>query len=159
MRSNTPEQSGSEPLRWMEPLAADIVAASYKKIALRESGRVALVQCHRMLWRGLLTNRADCVTFRRELSRLASEHGAPESAVDNVNRLVLAELLNVVAARFSRSPREAGKLSYLVTIVACRLAQIRPIVYQGAHPVPEERVQGGTAHDMQRELALAMRRA
>jgi len=161
MPPSSAEDVRSDPLRWLEPLAQDMILAAYARIVPDEAARSAITRCHGMLWRGLLSERPEAAAFRRELSRMANAAAVPESSVDAVNRLVLAELLNVVAARHSRSPREAGRLSYQVAIVGCRLAQIRPLTYTGSHPIPED----GTAvlRDAQRgpapEMALAKRRA
>ncbi len=142
------DQPGADLLRWMDPLASDVIAASYAHASGAPDTIDPLLRCHVLLWRSLLTGRDDAGTFRRELSRLVGLAGVSETFIENVDRQVLAELLDTVASRYTRSPREASRLSFLVARAACRLAHLRPVDDRG-------RIPGSDSRPIVRELALA----
>ena len=121
-------------LLWMDPLARDMIAMCYAQINRPSTALAAVAACHGLLWRTVLTGGDDAEIFRKELSRLAQRAEISESAVEWVNRQVMAELLETVARRFTRSPREASRLSFEVARAACRIAQARPFVTTGAAP-------------------------
>lgn len=151
MRPSLAESPGADLLRWMDPLASDMISAGYAQMIADEGARAPIVRCHALMWRGVLTGRDDIGTFRRELSRLASLAGLGEANIEIVNRQVLAELLDTVAARYTRSPREASRLSFEVARAACRIAVERP----AASPRRAEKSSGGGLQ----LLALAKRGA
>jgi hypothetical protein len=163
MRPSTAESFGSDLLHWMDPLAGDVIAAAYATLAGDPAPRAAIVRCHSLLWRALLAGRTDAPTFRRELSRLTAAAAIPESAIENIDRLVLTELLDTVAARYSRSPREAGRLSYQVTLIACWLWRFPRPLHEAAPAAAARALPTGEARERQvvlePELALAKRRA
>jgi hypothetical protein len=142
MRSASGPPPGSNPLGWMDPLACDAIAMGYARAKGDATAIAGVVRCHALLWRCVLGGRDDPGAFRRELSRLAGVAGVSEGAIEQVNRDVMAELLDTIAQRFTRSPREAGRLSFEVARAACRIALARPVQ---DHAAPE--------------LALAKRRA
>jgi hypothetical protein len=120
----------------MDPLARDMITMCYGQINRPSTALAAVAACHSLLWRTVLTGRDDAEIFRKELSRLAQQANISESAVEWVNRQVMAELLETIARRFTRSPREASRLSFEVARAACRIAQARPFVTTGAAPAP-----------------------
>ena len=126
MRPAVAESPGADLLRWMDMLAHDMVMAGYAQWIADETVRAPIARCHALLWRGVLTRREGIGTFRRELSRLAHAAGLDESHLEAINCQVMAELLETVAARFSRSPREASRLSYEVARAACKIAAEQP---------------------------------
>lgn len=130
------ETPGSSTLLWMEPLARDMIGICYAQINRPSTALAAVAGCHSLLWRSVLTARDDAEIFRMELSRLAARASISESAVEWVNRQVMAELLETVARRFTRSPREASRLSFEVARAACRIAQARPSTPKDAAPAP-----------------------
>ena len=163
MRPANAESFGSDLLQWMDPLAGDVIAAAYVTLARDLAPRAAIVRCHSLLWRALLAGRTDAPTFRRELSRLAAAARIPEGAIEGVDRMVLAELLDPVAARYSRSPREAGRLSLQVALIACWLWRFPRPLHEPAPAAAARALPAGEAREQQRalerELALAKRRA
>jgi hypothetical protein len=126
MRPAPGQQTGSDLLRWMDPIAGDAIAAGYAHVDCGTGFLTPLARCHAMLWRRALNGQDDAGAFRRELSRLARLAGVSEALVEQVNRQILAELLDTVAQRYSRSPREAGAMSFEVARAACRIAMARP---------------------------------
>jgi hypothetical protein len=126
MRPANAESFGSDLLQWMDPLAGDVIAAAYVTLARDPAPRAAIVRCHSLMWRALLAGRSDAPTFRRELMRLTAAAKIAESAIESVDRMVMAELLDTVAARYSRSPREAGRLSFQVALIASWLGRFPP---------------------------------
>ncbi len=123
-------------LLWMEPLARDMISICYAQINRPSTALAAVAACHGLLWRSVLTGRDDVAIFRKELSRLAQRANISESAVEWVNRQVMAELLETVARRFTRSPREASRLSFEVARAACKIAQARPFNTDSIVPAP-----------------------
>jgi hypothetical protein len=124
-------------LLWMDPLARDMISSCYAQINRPSKALVAVAACHGLLWRAVLNGRGDADVLRNELSRLAARASISESAVEWVNRQVMAELLETVATRFTRSPREASRLSFEVARAACRIAQARPVDANGAVQAPK----------------------
>jgi hypothetical protein len=125
MRHMTAVLHESEELRWMDPIARDVISASYAPIKGDPATIAGIARCHVLIWRASLAGRDDLGLFKRELFRLAAQAGVSEDALDQVDRQVLAELLDTVASRYSRSPREASRLSYDIATAACRMAQVR----------------------------------
>lgn len=117
------EQPGQGVLDWTHALVGDVLAAGYDGIPGDEIRLAAMCRCHILLWRFLLTGRDDFGTFHRELSRLAALCRIDERTLAALNRQVVAELLDTIAQRYTRSPREAGRQSFEVTRAACRLAE------------------------------------
>jgi hypothetical protein len=151
MRPAVAELPGTDLLRWMDLLANDMITAGYTQMIPDGDVRAPIARCHALLWRGVLTRREGIGTFRRELSRLAHAAGLDERHLDYINCQVMAELMETVAARYSRSPREASRLSYEVARAACQIAAERP-----SPPVapPHGRTQGAADTLVQR-LVLA----
>jgi hypothetical protein len=125
MRPLTAELPEPEELRWMDPIARDVISASYAACKGDPAAIAGMARCHVLVWRASLVGRDDLGLFKRELARLAAQAGVSDDALEQVDRQVMAELLDTVASRYSRSPREASRLSYEIATAACRMAQVR----------------------------------
>lgn len=115
-----------ESTNWMHPLAEDMIRMGYAQVQPRSPALRAVASCHGALWRAALSGRGEMDVLRSELSRLSALAGVSEAAVEWVNRQVMAELLDMVAKRYMRSPRETSRLSFAVARAGCRIAQARP---------------------------------
>ena len=151
MRPAVAEFPGADPLRWMDVLANDTIMAGYTQMIDDEGARAPIVRCHALMWRGVLTGREGVGTFRRELTRLSLTLGLDERHIEYINCLVMAELLETIAARHSRSPREASRLSYEVARAACRIA-VEPPTAPVASPLSRTQ---GTSDPQAQRLVLA----
>ena len=151
MRPAVAEFPGADPLRWMDVLANDMITAGYTEMIAEVGVRAPIVRCHALMWRGVLTGREGVGTFRRELTRLSLTAGLDERHIEYINCLVMAELLETIAARYSRSPREASRLSYEVARAACRIA-VEPPTAPVASPLGRTQ---GTSDPQAQRLVLA----
>jgi hypothetical protein len=131
------ETPGSNMVQWMDPLARDMIFICYAQIKPNSAALAAVASCHGMLWRNVLTGRNEADALRQELSRLSARASISESALEWVNRQVMAELLDTVAKRYTRSPREASRLSFEVARAACKIAQARRFDTDSAVSAPK----------------------
>src|SRR6185437_4101653 len=81
---------------------------------------------HCRLWRDLLLQETGhAQSARRELIRLARLIGLDPDTLDRIDEIVLNELIDVVAARFHRSPAAARDYSKSLVHVASSLTEAR----------------------------------
>ena len=113
----------TELARWSEPLVADVVSTEYGRLLKDHAQLGTIVRCHVLLWRGLLTGGGNTDAYCRELARLARRAGLGDDEVERANMFVMDELMQIIATRYTRSPREAAALSVLVARAACRLTE------------------------------------
>jgi hypothetical protein len=132
-----PETPVSDDLASMTPVARDMIFLCYAQINRPAAALAAVSRCHAHLWSGLLIGLEDPHPVQRELSRLADRANIGDSALDWVNRQVMAELLETIARRFTRSPGVASRLSFEVARAACGLtraqaSQTQPVTSSSA---------------------------
>ena len=115
MRFDDTDDIRRDILDWSEPIACDRIAEAYEAcFGGREDFCKPLSRQHTRLWRLIiLCDKRRAAEARRDLLRLARVcHLGPE-AIDAIDRLVLDELVDVMAARFQGSPattRVYGKM-------------------------------------------------
>ncbi|MBN9084764.1 MAG: hypothetical protein BGP04_26125 [Rhizobiales bacterium 62-17] len=127
MQSAEVGHASRDLLEWGAPLIIDRINEHYFTL-LRAHPDVArpLAQYHYRMWKFLLDGHADeAASLRRELVNLARLAGCAESDLDDVDRLVLVELMQVVMARFNRSPTVACDYSLTLVDAASGLAHAR----------------------------------
>ena len=112
---------------WSEPLIADCIGEYY---SLRFSGDVRrvrpLTQLHCRLWREvLLQDSSHARITRRELVRLGRLAGVDPPTLNKIDEIVVDELVDVIAARFHRSPSTTGSYAKSLIRVAESLTEAR----------------------------------
>jgi len=112
---------------WAEPLIADQIYSFYAtalKIKDLQGNQVVLQ--HRLFWRYLLTGQEKLALHaRRELQNKASAHSIAPRALDEMDRLILDELMNVTLTRFHRSPLNVRNYSRTFVALAAQLTETR----------------------------------
>ncbi|MDH7796812.1 MULTISPECIES: hypothetical protein [unclassified Beijerinckia] len=114
-------------LEWGGPLIIDRINEHYFRL-LRSRPDVArpLAQYHYRMWKFLLDGHPDeAASLRRELVNLARLAGCADSDLDDADRMVLVELMQVVMMRFNRSPNMACDYSLTLVDAASGLAHAR----------------------------------
>lgn len=127
MQSAVVGHSSRDLLEWGAPLIIDRIN-EYYFARLRSHPDVArpLAQYHYRMWKFLLDGHPDeAATLRRELVNLARLAGCEDSELDDADRMVLVELMQVVMARFNRSPDVACDYSLTLVDAASGLAHAR----------------------------------
>ena len=119
-----------ELIRWAEPIIHDVVSASYGDLGDNPREVQFLIRCQSMLWRALLTGTGSVPMFQDEILRMAHRLGLGEHPVEEVNRLIIAELMMVIATRHARSPRQAARASVQVAQAYGRLSEARMVRQQ-----------------------------
>lgn len=113
--------------QWATPLASDRIACAYD-FMLGEIPALCepLWRQHGGFWRLILdAETARARVARAHLLALAQIARIGPEAVDAVDRLVLDELMDVVAARFQRSPANTRRYGRLLIDAVARLTETR----------------------------------
>jgi hypothetical protein len=112
---------------WSEPLIADCVSAFYTACFGGDQRRARpMTLQHCRLWRNLLLQDGlHAHNARRELVRLCQLTGLDVRILDRIDELVLDELIDVIAARFHRSPATARDYSRSLISAASSLTEAR----------------------------------
>lgn len=112
---------------WAEPIIADQIHAFYAsqlKIKGPQSNQ-AIVQ-HRLFWRYLLAGQDKLALHaRRELQNKAISQGIELESLNEADRLILDELMNVIMLRFQRSPSNVRNYGRTFIEIASQLAETR----------------------------------
>jgi hypothetical protein len=114
-------------LEWGSPIIIDRINAHYFAL-LRPYPDIArpLAQHHYRMWKYLLDGHVDeAAQLRRELVKLIRLAGLTEGDLDDADRTVLVELMQVVMARFNRSPHTACDYSLTLVDAASGLTHAR----------------------------------
>ncbi len=127
MRSTDMTHARRDLAEWGEPIVADQLISYYAN-ALK--GQTTLAQPmavnHRRLWRHLFAGHSKEVQqTRQELQKLGKLVGMRNSAIDEVDHLVMDELMSVIMARFHRSPAVARDYSMTLIQIAESLVETR----------------------------------
>lgn len=110
----SPNVDRRELLAWAEPVIADRVSDSYRRMA-RDADLDGLAVQHRRLWRNmLLDQRAMLPVSRKELQRLSETAGLPAGALEAVDQDVMEELLDIVLSRCQASRAVAKTFSRIL---------------------------------------------
>jgi hypothetical protein len=127
MRLDDTENTRQDILDWSGPLVSDRIADAYD-ICL--GGDVALCRPmsrqHARLWRMIISSdKRRAAAARRDLLILARASRLGAEAIDAIDRLVLDELIDVIAARFQRSPSATRRYNRLLIEAAATLTETR----------------------------------
>ncbi len=127
MQSVDIENARRDLLQWSPPIIADTLSDAYlgclgaDHLSLRVFGSM-----HARLWRVMLQGERDKLNeVRRELTGHARLAGVAKARLDAIDQIVLNELLDVVTARFLRSPDLARAYSRLLLTASANLAEMR----------------------------------
>jgi hypothetical protein len=115
---------------WSEPIIADYLHDAYaERIGADHRSLRTLVSAHCRFWRALLIGNMTKMTInRRELAVLARLAHVPVTLVDAVDVGVLDELMNVIMARFMRSPGLARDYSHVLLRIAAHLSRAHTVL-------------------------------
>ena len=106
--------------QWSEPLVFDRLIAAYRK--LRADDALALTRLHARVWRALIADDATAFKgLRVELVAALGRANLPLAHLAEIDAEVMAELLEVVDARFSRSQRTMKAYHLALTEIALRV--------------------------------------
>ena len=112
--------------QWSEPLIYDrLIAAYFKLISDRESAR-SLTRLHARVWRSLISG--DMEGFEELRDILVGELEPCNLTLDHLAEVdgdIMAELLDVVMARYNRSQRTARAYHLALMQLAGRLPPVR----------------------------------
>jgi hypothetical protein len=112
-------------LEWSEPIIADYLYDAYAS-HLGAGSKVlrTIATSHARFWRSMLAG-TDSILMsqRREVQALIRLAGLPATLADTVDVGVLDELMNVILARFLRSPPAARDYSHHMLRIAASLSR------------------------------------
>ncbi|NDA47618.1 MAG: hypothetical protein EBY21_10170 [Alphaproteobacteria bacterium] len=112
---------------WAEPLIADQIYNLYASLLKTKDlqGNHVVIQ-HRLFWRYLLSGQEKLALHaRRELQNKARVQTIPLRALDEMDRLILDELMNVMVTRFHRSPLNVRNYGRTFIAIASQLTETR----------------------------------
>ncbi len=120
-------EARAEMAQWACPLVSDRIADAYEAcLGGKPSLREPLWRQHGGFWRLVLGGEAArAKVARAHLLALARIARIGPETVDAIDRLVLDELVDVVATRFQRSPANTRFYSRLLIEAAATLAETR----------------------------------
>jgi hypothetical protein len=127
MRLDDTDDTRQDILDWSGPLVSDRIADAYE---LCLGGDRFLCQPmsrqHARVWRMIISaDKRRAADARRDLLALARASRLGAEAIDAIDRLVLDELIDVIAARFQRSPAATRRYSRLLIEAAATLTETR----------------------------------
>jgi hypothetical protein len=124
MRSLDAIGSREDLANWCQPIIVDFLHDQYAShLGETHTSLRVLALSHARLWRFLILGDEDrLVTARREIIGIARLAGIKTAAVNEVDQSVLLELMDVIVARFLRTPALARSYSRVVLVAATRLA-------------------------------------
>lgn len=117
-------------LEWSGPVIFDRLSLAYARRLSNCDAARALAKQHCRVWRSLL--QGDCERFeaeRAELLRLLAKSGLTLDHLADADNQTMAELVEIVIARFRRSPRTSQ--GYHLALLQLAM-QLRPAAAQAA---------------------------
>jgi hypothetical protein len=114
-------------LEWSAPVVNDIITDSYLRFlgAEHASSRI-LCSIHARLWRTILQgDMTKLVAVRKDLTALSRLAGISRATFDSIDQAVLNELLDVITARYVRSPTLVRIYSRFLLTASANLAEMR----------------------------------
>jgi len=126
MRSGDLAGTRLDLAEWCHPVVVDYLRELYaERLGSGHASLRALSLSHARFWRFLIVDDAERLAgSRREVASLARLAGLRPAALDDVDQAMLAELMDVVVARFLRTPSMARAYSQIVLGAAARLALV-----------------------------------
>lgn len=118
-----------ELIEWSQPLIVDQINHFYfRRLTQKASVARELAIEHYRVWRHVLRNELqDAANLREQLGAHAAEMGIPSQMLDEVDRAVLDELMDVVVSRFRRTPYIARSYGMTLLDTATNLARARQV--------------------------------
>ena len=124
MRSQELVDARRDLADWSQPIVVDYMHELYSRElgAGNQSLRV-LALSHGRLWRFLILQDAERLPLaRKEIVGIARLAGLKSSVVDTIDQAMLSELMDVVVARFMRTPALARNYGQILLGASARLA-------------------------------------
>ncbi len=127
MSSADIESARKDLLLWSPPIIADLMAGSYAaSLGVRHPSARLFASMHTRMWRFVLQdNRSKLAEARKELTDMALLAGLDRPRLEAIDQAVLEELLDVIAARFTRSPEHVRTYSRVLLKTAADLTEMR----------------------------------
>jgi hypothetical protein len=124
MRSENVVGSREDLADWCQPVMVDYLYELYgSRLGAGHTSLRVLALSHGRLWRFLiLGDETRLVAARREVIGIARLAGLKSVVVDEVDQAMLSELMDVIMARFLRTPGMARSYSQIVLGAASRVA-------------------------------------
>ena len=118
-----------ELIGWSQPLIVDQINHFYfDRLAGRSRLACELAIQHYRIWRCVLRDDLDAAAeLRGVLSDNARAEGLPASLLDEADRAVLDELMDVIVSRFRRTPYIARSYGMTLLDTAANLARARQL--------------------------------
>jgi hypothetical protein len=116
---------------WSAPVIADRIGEHYARWLGDASDQardrvVRVARCHCRMWRCLLQAQdREARVCRRALLQLGSENGLSVEQIDSIDKAVIAELMNIIISRFSRSRGEVHAYGMTLVSAATCLTEVR----------------------------------
>ncbi len=116
-----------ELIEWSQPLIIDQINRFYFRRLFHNAPEARELAIHHYrVWRHILREEMDEATrLRTKLNARAAEVGLAPGALDDVDRAVLDELMDVVVSRFRRTPQVARSYGVTLLDTATSLARAR----------------------------------
>jgi hypothetical protein len=127
MRLDDTDDIRRDILDWSEPVVSDRIADAYD-VCFGGNAELCkpMSRQHTRLWRLIISSdKRRAADARRDLLRLARASRLGAEALDAIDRLVLDELVDVIASRFQGSPAATRRYSRLVVEAAATLTETR----------------------------------
>lgn len=127
MRQHAVPTIRDELLEWSQPLIADQINHFYFR-SLRQKAAAAreLAIEHYRVWKHVLRNELqEASDLRSHLGAQAASLGIPAQMLDEIDRAVLDELMDVVVSRFRRTPQIARSYGMTLLDTAANIATTR----------------------------------
>ena len=127
MRFDETNDFRRDMLDWSEPIVGDRIVDAYNSCFGGNQGfSKPMARQHIRLWRMIIgCDKRRATDARRDLLRLAGLSRLGAEAVDAIDRLVLDELVDVMASRFQGSPSTARSYGRLMIEAATTLTETR----------------------------------
>ena len=126
MRSEQAAGTREDLADWCQPVIIDYLHELYvTRIGAGHTSLRVLTLSHGRLWRFLiLGDETRLLAARREIIGIARLAGLKTPAIDEIDQMMLAELMDVIVTRFLRTPAMARSYTHIVLGAASRLALI-----------------------------------
>lgn len=116
-----------ELIEWSQPLIIDQINRFYFRHLFHDApeARELAIQ-HYRVWRHILRDEMqDAIRLRVSLAKRAAAANLSPSALDEADRAVLSELMDVIVSRFRRTPQIARSYGVTLLDTATSLARAR----------------------------------
>lgn len=116
-----------ELIEWSQPLIIDQINRFYfRRLINRSAVARELAIQHYRIWRHVMRDEMpEAISLRHQLAVNSDAEGLPSTLMDEVDRAVLDELMDVVVSRFRRTPQIARSYGITLLDTATSLARAR----------------------------------